>query len=230
MARAFITGGSGGIGAALVREFANTHDVTFTYLNGRSAAEKLAGETRTRAVRCDLSEPESIHAAAETIRDCEVLINNAGIAYTGLFTDMSDADMLRVINTDLTGTMLLTRDIARGMVRAHRGCIINISSVWGVYGASCEVAYSAAKAGIIGFTKGLAKELGPSGIRVNCIAPGVIDTEMNAHLSPDDMRELADSTPLMRIGSPEEVAHAARFLCASTFVTAQIIGVDGGFC
>lgn len=230
MARAFITGGSGGIGAALVRRFAKTHDVIFTYMNGRSAAEKLAAETNTSTVRCDLSDPDSIHAAAGAVRDCEVLINNAGIAYTGLFTDMSDEDMLRVINTDLTGTMLLTRDIAKGMVRAHKGCIINISSVWGVYGASCEVAYSAAKAGIIGFTKGLAKELGPSGIRVNCIAPGVIDTEMNAHLSSDDMYELADSTPLMRIGTPEDVAHAAGFLCDNTFVTAQVIGVDGGFC
>lgn len=230
MAGVLITGGSGGIGGALVREFARTHNVTFTYLHDAAAAEACAAQTHAVPLRCDISDPADIRRLTDSVMSCDVLINNAGIAYTGLFTDMSDEEMLRVINTDLTGTMILTRDIARGMVKAHRGCIINISSVWGVYGASCEVAYSAAKAGIIGFTKALAKELGPSGIRVNCIAPGVIDTKMNSHLSADDLRELADSTPLMRIGSPDDIAHAARFLADNRFTTGQVIGVDGGFC
>jgi 3-oxoacyl-[acyl-carrier protein] reductase len=115
------------------------------------------------------------------------------------------------------------------MIRRHSGCVINISSVWGVHGASCEVAYSAAKAGLIGFTKALAKELGPSGIRVNCIAPGVIDSPMNGHLSDGEMRELIDSTPLMRLGKPADVAHAARFFEQNGFTTGQVLGVDGGF-
>ena len=115
------------------------------------------------------------------------------------------------------------------MIKRHTGCVINISSVWGVHGASCEVAYSAAKAGVIGFTKALAKELGPSGIRVNCIAPGVIAGRMNSHLSEDEIKELIDSTPLMRLGKPEHVSHAARFFEQNDFTTGQVLGVDGGF-
>ena len=161
--------------------------------------------------------------------DCSLLINNAGIAQIKLFTDVTDEELDRMISADLTGTMRLTREVCRQMIRAHEGCIINISSVWGVYGASCEVAYSAAKAGLIGFTKALAKELGPSGIRVNCIAPGVIESPMNGHLSEEEMHELIDCTPLMRIGKPEDVSHAARFLESSSFATAQVLGIDGGF-
>ncbi|MBQ9383794.1 MAG: SDR family oxidoreductase, partial [Ruminiclostridium sp.] len=130
----------------------------------------------------------------------------------------------------LSAVFLLTREITRPMIRRKQGCVINISSVWGVYGASCEVAYSAAKAGVIGFTKALAKELGPSNIRVNCIAPGVIESPMNAHLTEDETRELIDATPLMRLGKPEHIAHAARFFEQNDFTTGQVLGVDGGFC
>ena len=226
---ALITGGTGALGTALVHEFAADYDVVFTYNTDSAQAEKLRSEYGAKPVRCDLSEAEDIYTLAEQAKECSLLINNAGIAQIKLFTDVTDEELDRMISTDLTGTMRLTREISRGMVRAHKGCIINISSVWGVYGASCEVPYSAAKAGIIGFTKALAKELGPSGIRVNCIAPGVIESPMNGHLTAEEMQELKDSTPLMRIGTPEHISHAARFFESNDFTTGQVLGVDGGF-
>lgn len=226
---ALITGGTGAIGTALVREFSADYNVVFTFLSDIEQAEMLRAQSGAVPVKCDLSRGEDIYALAEQAKDCTLLINNAGIAQIKLFTDVTDEELDRMISTDLTGTMRLTREISRFMVRAHEGCIINISSVWGVYGASCEVPYSAAKAGIIGFTKALAKELGPSGIRVNCIAPGVIESPMNGHLSAEEMQELKDGTPLMRIGKPEHISHAARFLEGNDFTTGQVLGVDGGF-
>lgn len=226
---ALITGGTGAIGSALVREFSADYDVIFTYVRDSGSAEMLKAKYGAEPVRCDLTIPEDIYALAGMAGDCSLLINNAGIAQIKLFTDVTDKELDRMISADLTGTMRITREVCRQMIRAHEGCIINISSVWGVYGASCEVAYSAAKAGLIGFTKALAKELGPSGIRVNCIAPGVIESPMNGHLSEEEMHELIDCTPLMRIGKPEDVSHAARFLESSSFATAQVLGIDGGF-
>lgn len=230
MKTAIITGGSGAIGSALVKEFASDYRVVFTYLNNGSAAEILAEETGAVPVRCDLSDRDQMHALDPYMRDCTLLINNAGISQIKLFGDTTDEELHRMTDTDLVSVMRLTRDVTREMIRRKNGCVINISSVWGVYGASCEVAYSAAKAGIIGFTKALAKELGPSGIRVNCIAPGVIESPMNGHLTEEEMRELKDATPLMRIGKPEHVAHAARFFEQNDFTTGQTLGVDGGFC
>ncbi|MBQ3842086.1 MAG: SDR family oxidoreductase [Ruminiclostridium sp.] len=226
---AVITGGTGAIGLALVGEFAKDYNVIFTYRENEKAARDIAERYGASAVKCDLTNAQDIYALAERADGCSLLINNAGISQIKLFTDVTDAELDTMISSDLTGTMRLTREICRKMIRGHEGCIINISSVWGVHGASCEVAYSAAKAGLIGFTKALAKELGPSGIRVNCIAPGVIESRMNAHLSPDEMAELIDSTPLMRIGKPEDISHAARFLESSGFTTGQTIGIDGGF-
>lgn len=229
MKLAIITGGTGAIGAALTAEFARDHTVVFTYRENEAKASELAEKYGATPVKCDFAGPDAPGALAPYTENCSLLINNAGISQIKLFGDTTDEDWRRMTEINLTSPALLTREVTRGMIRRHEGCVINISSVWGVYGASCEVAYSAAKAGLIGFTKALAKELGPSGIRVNCIAPGVIESPMNAHLSPDEMRELIDSTPLMRLGKPEDVAHAARFFEQNTFTTGQVLGIDGGF-
>ncbi|MBP5606227.1 MAG: SDR family NAD(P)-dependent oxidoreductase [Ruminiclostridium sp.] len=230
MATALITGGTGAIGKALVREFSRDYSVIFAYHKNEEAASLLADECGAVPVRCDLSVPAEVKRLAEYADDCSLLINNAGIAQIKLFGDITDEDWRRMTDTNLSSVFLLTREITRSMIRKHRGCVINISSVWGVYGASCEVHYSAVKAGIIGFTKALAKELGPSGVRVNCIAPGVIESPMNDHLTEEEKQELIEATPLMRLGKPGHIAHAARFFEQNDFTTGQILGVDGGFC
>lgn len=227
---AIITGGTGAIGRALVSEFAKDYNVVFSYHKNEEAANELAGKYGATPVKCDLADPDDLKKLYAFADNCTLLINNAGIAQIKLFGDITDAEWQKMVGVDLSAVFLLTREITRAMIRRKEGCVINISSVWGVYGASCETHYSAAKAGVIGFTKALAKELGPSDIRVNCIAPGVIESPMNAHLSEDEMRELIDSTPLMRIGKPEHISHAARFFEQNDFTTGQILGVDGGFC
>lgn len=229
MKTAIITGGSGAIGQALVKEFSKDYFVVFTYNKNEETAGLLENNYGAKGIKCDLSSSEKIYILDEYISDCSLLINNAGIAQIKLFTDITDDDWNQMININLSSVFYLTRAVVPAMVHRKSGSIINISSVWGVHGASCEVHYSAAKAGIIGMTKALAKELGPSGIRVNCIAPGVIDSPMNGHLNDDEMNELIDCTPLMKIGSPRDVAHAARFFEENTFTTGQILGVDGGF-
>lgn len=230
MKTAIITGGSGAIGAALTAEFSKDYSVVFTYLNNERSARQLAEKYGAQAVRCDISDPEEVKKLEPFLADCRLLINNAGISQIKLFTDITDDDWNRMVGVNLSGAFYMSRAAVPAMVHRKDGCIINVSSVWGVYGASCEVHYSAVKAGVIGMTKALAKELGPSGIRVNCIAPGVIDTPMNSHLSAEEMRELTDCTPLGRLGTPDEIAHAARFLESNRFTTGQILGVDGGFC
>ncbi len=230
MKTAIITGGSGAIGAALAAEFSRDYSVVFTYLNNEKSARQLAQKYGAQAVRCDISDPEEVKKLEPFFAGCRLLINNAGISQIKLFTDITDDDWNRMVGVNLSGAFYMSRAAVPAMVHRKDGCIINISSVWGVYGASCEVHYSAVKAGVIGMTKALAKELGPSGIRVNCIAPGVIDTPMNAHLSAEEMHELTDCTPLGRLGTPDEIAHAARFLESNRFTTGQILGVDGGFC
>ena len=230
MKTAIITGGSGAIGAALAAEFSRDYSVVFTYLNNEKSARQLAQKYGAQAVRCDISDPEEVKKLEPFFADCRLLINNAGISQIKLFTDITDDDWNRMVGVNLSGAFYMSRAAVPAMVHRKDGCIINISSVWGVYGASCEVHYSAVKAGVLGLPKALAKELGPSGIRVNCIAPGVIDTPMNAHLSAEEMRELTDCTPLGRLGTPYEIAHAARFLESNRFTTGQILGVDGGFC
>lgn len=230
MKTAIITGGSGAIGAALTAEFSKDYSVVFTYLNNERSARQLAEKYGAQAVRCDISDPEEVKKLEPFLADCRLLINNAGISQIKLFTDITDDDWNRMVGVNLSGVFYMSRAAVPAMVHRKDGCIINVSSVWGVYGASCEVHYSAVKAGVIGMTKALAKELGPSGIRVNCIAPGVIDTPMNSHLSTEEMRELTECTPLGRLGTPDEIAHAARFLESNRFTTGQILGVDGGFC
>lgn len=229
MKTAVITGGSGAIGSSLVSEFSKDYRVVFTYLNHREKAEKIAESCGAEAVKCDQTNDIDIKKLTEISGSCDLLINNAGIGSVGLFTDISYFEMYNVINTDLLGAMLVTKSILPLMIRKKSGCIINISSIWGVYGGSCEVSYSAAKAGIIGFTKALSKEIGFSGVRVNCISPGLIESEMNSRLTESEKSEFIEGTSLGRIGSPADVAKAARYLAEAEFVTGQILGVDGGF-
>ena len=237
MKRVLITGGSRGIGAETVRVFAQNGDrVAFFYRENQAAAEKVAAETGAVAIRCDVSDPTAvrigiIEAVAALGGGIDVLVNNAGVASMGLSRDTTDAEWRRVADTNLSAAFYLAREVQQYMIPKGWGRIINIGSMWGKVGASCEVAYSAAKAGLRGLTMALCKELGPSGITVNCIEPGVIDTEMNAALDDAARRELADATPLCRIGKAREVADAVLFLAsdAAAFITGQCLGVDGGF-
>ena len=233
---ALVTGGSRGIGAACVRAFAaKGYRVAFIYHKAQKEAEAVAGETGAKAICADLSNAaEAVRAAKEAISflgGVDVLVNNAGIAQIKLFTDLTDEDWQKMLSTNLDSAFYMTREIAKGMIAAPSGRIINIGSMWGKVGASCEVHYSAAKAGLRGMTFALAKELGPSGITVNCMEPGVIATEMNAVLDEETKAALASETPLCRMGSAEEVAEAVLFLASpeAGFITGQCIGVDGGF-
>ena len=228
MKTAVITGGSGAIGSALVAEFAGDYRVIFTYLKNRNKAEEIAKKYGAEAVCCDITSEDDIRKLCDVTNRCDLLINNAGISSIGLFTDMSYSAVSDIVNTDLLGAMLVTKVFLPLMICRKSGCIINISSIWGVHGASCEVAYSAAKAGIIGFTKALAKETGMSGVRVNCIAPGLVESEMNSHLSAEEIEKFLYETSLGRIGKPSDIAHAARYLLQADFVTGQVLGVDGG--
>ncbi len=236
MKKILITGGSRGIGAACVRKFAGEGAaVCFVYKNSHAKADKLAKETGAAPICADLSDKkqasDAVKKAAEIMGGIDVLVNNAGVCHFFLFTDESDAQIDEILSANLTSAMICSREAAKFMVAQHSGRIINVSSVWGICGSSCEALYSATKAGLIGLTKALAKELGPSGITVNCIAPGVIDTDMNASLTPETLESLADETPLCRIGQPQEVAELAFFLSSdkAAFITGQTIAIDGGF-
>ncbi|MCR5123356.1 MAG: 3-oxoacyl-ACP reductase FabG [Ruminococcus sp.] len=242
MSTALITGAAGGIGAAISRTLAaEGHDLLLGWVHGEQAAEALSRElsaeygVRAAAVHIDLSKPEEIGAAyrscAALFGEPDILINNGGAEHIGLFQDMTDGELLALMNTDLAGAMLLTKHALPAMISAHRGYIINIASVWGEVGASCEVAYSAAKAGLIGFTKALGKELAPAGVRVNCVSPGFIDTRMNGQLSPDERKELIDTVPASRAGTPEDVAAAVKFLLSggAEYICGQVLRVDGGW-
>ncbi len=235
MKNILITGGSRGIGREMVKAFSDKgYKVAFTYKCSVSEAEKLSKETGALAIMADSAkENEVIKAvldAADTLGGIDVLINNAGISSFSLLQDLTLSEWNECMSVNLTSAFLYSREVIPYMLRSHKGRIINISSMWGLVGASCEVHYSAAKAGLIGFTKALAKELGPSGITVNAIAPGVIDTDMNSHLSCEDIRELSDETPVGRIGNAEEIAKAALYLAGddASFITGQVLNISGG--
>ncbi len=236
MKRILITGGSRGIGRALVEAFtAEGNAVVFLYRENVVAAETVAQTTGAVAIRADVANPDEVRRAVAEAEAAlgghiEVLVSNAGVSHIGLLQDMTDAEWRQVCDTNLSGAFYLCRAVIPGMVAAQSGRIIHIGSMWGKVGASCEVAYSATKAGLRGLTMALAKELGPSGITVNCVEPGFIETEMNAAIDEDTRASLAAETPLGRTGTPHDVAAAVTFLAsdAAAFITGQILGVDGG--
>lgn len=236
-----VTGSSRGIGAATIEEFAKLgYNLVINYNRSKEKALSLLEKVRSLgcsaiALQADISEFSEAQAlikkTLEEFGKIDILVNNAGIAEQKLFMDMDEKDWRKMFDVNAHGMFNCTLPAARHMVQNHRGKIINISSIWGIAGASCEVHYSASKAAVIGFTKALAKELGPSGIQVNCIAPGVIGTDMNADLNEDEIRELVQKTPCVRLGTASDVAKAIVFLSSdnSDFITGQVIGVDGGF-
>lgn len=236
--KALITGASRGIGKALAYEFAKGgYDLYLTCVNSMEILAEYAKNLEktfsvsVKTFQADASDYENVTEMFAEIDSLDVLINNAGIAHFGLLTDLSPAQWRRIIDTNLSSAFYTSRHAIPLMLQKKAGCIINISSVWGNVGASMEVAYSASKGGLNSFTKALAKELAPSGITVNAIACGVIDTDMNRqNLSPEDMDALAAEIPADRLGTPEEVAHLAMQLAsAPTYMTGQIITMDGGW-
>ena len=229
--KALITGASRGIGAECARRLAaDGWEVCINYNKSEDAALALAAEIGGTAVKADVSSFLEVAQMFETVGTVDLLVCNAGIAGQQLFTDMTPTDWRRMFSVNTDGIFNCCRCAVPAMIHRKSGNIITISSIWGQTGASCEVAYSASKAAVIGFSQALAKELGPSNIRVNCICPGVIDTEMNAHLSESDMESLREETPLCRIGSPADIAEAVRFLASdgAGFITGQVLAVNGG--
>ena len=232
-----ITGASRGIGRACAKLFCEKgYNVVANYLNSENDAMSLADEYKNLCiVKADVSDENQVKEMVETAKKCfgkiDVLINNAGVSLQKLFTDTAKDEWDRLFNINLGGVFNCSKEVAKDMIKNHNGKIINISSIWGITGASCEVAYSASKAAVIGLTKSLAKELGPSKICVNCIAPGIIATDMNGNIDAETMESLIDETPLQTIGKPIDVANMALFLAedSSDFITGQVFGVNGGF-
>ena len=238
---ALVTGASRGIGRATAEAFARAgYQVAANYCRSKEQIEQFSAQMEREGcavipVQADVSDPEQVERMVQAVQrqfgHIDVLVCNAGIARQGLLTDFSPADWRQMMAVNLDGTFYCCRSVLPGMIRRRSGCIITTSSIWGITGASCEVPYSAAKAGIIGLTRALAKEVGPSGIRVNCIAPGVIDTEMNGNLTPEVMAQLREETPLGTIGTPKQVADLALYLAGegASFLTGQVISPNGGF-
>ena len=243
MKTAVITGASGGIGSAAALAFAQDgYNVALQYNKNRDRAFALAEKTEKAfnvsalPVQADVSSSQAVGRMFDEIEKffgrADVLVTNAGIAQQRLFTDITDEEWEKMLGTNLDGVFYCSREVLkRFMIKTHSGVILNISSMWGQVGASCEVHYSAAKAGVIGLTKALAKEVGLSGIRVNCIAPGVVMTDMMKSFDEQTINELREETPLNTLGTPEDIAQAAVFLCSdkAKFITGQVLGINGGF-
>lgn len=229
--KVLITGGSRGIGKECVREFCMLgYEVYFLYKNSDDAARELEKETGGVAIKCDISSFDDVKKAYETIGDVDIIVNNAGISQIKMFQDIDENDWDDMFNVNIKGMYIVTKTFLSSMINKKWGRIVNISSMWGETGASCEVHYSASKAAVIGFTKALAKELGPSNITVNCIAPGFIETEMNNHLSDEEKMEIYEETPLMRGGKADEIAKEVVHLCGDDagFITGAVIHINGG--
>lgn len=237
MKRVLISGGSRGIGAAVVEKFVQLgYDVVFIYKNSDEDAKALCNKLGAYAIKADVSIPEqaveAVKGAYNYLGGIDILVSNAGIAYIAQICDTGDEDWRRIIDTNLSGTFYLVREVSKLMVREHRGRIITVGSVWGKCGASCEVAYSASKSGVRGLTMALAKELGPSGITVNCVEPGIINTDMNKCFDVEVINELCEEIPVGRLGDPFEVAELIAFLASDSaaYINGQCIAVDGGWC
>ena len=236
---AVVTGASGDIGGEIVRILAeNGYDIALMYNNNGSSAKALADEItssrKARVYKCNLQNPQEIADTANAILhdfgSIDLVVNNAGISLTGLATDFSADDFDKIFAVNVRAMFLLNNALLPNMIHQKNGSIINISSIWGISGASCEVLYSASKAAVIGYTKALAKELGPSGIRVNAIAPGFIDTKMNAEYDDAARAAFCEDTALMRIGKPADIAKAVLFFANNAdFITGQTLTVDGGY-
>ncbi|MBR5202201.1 MAG: 3-oxoacyl-ACP reductase FabG [Clostridia bacterium] len=234
---AFITGGAKGIGSAIVKRFIKDgYKVAFTYNNSEEKALALANELgeNCKAYKLDITDSNAVNTVIadveKTFGEIYVLVNNAGVAEQTLFTDITDEMWHKMIEANLSGAFYCSRAVLKYMINRKCGKIINISSIWGETGGSCEVHYSSAKAGLIGMTKALAKEVGLSGITVNCVSPGVILTDMTSHFDKETMNELKEETPLNKIGKPEDVAGAVAFLASADadFITGQSLAVNGG--
>ena len=238
---ALVTGTSRGIGRATAEAFARAgYQVAANYCRSKEQIEQFSAQMEREGcavipVQADVSDPEQVERMVQAVQQqfghIDVLVCNAGIARQGLLTDFSPADWRQMMSVNLDGTFYCCRSVLPGMIRRQSGCIITTSSIWGITGASCEAVYSASKAALIGLTKSLAKELGPSGIQVNCVAPGVVDTKMNAGLTPEELQALRDETPLGVIGTSEDIAQAIWFLASpeSDFITGQVLSPNGGF-
>lgn len=230
-----VTGGARGIGAEIVKFLAKLgYKVVLNYNKSESYAQDVKKELNNVEIfKADVSKKEEANAlidfAIKKYGKIDVLINNAGIAQTNLFTEITDEDWNNIINTNLNSAFYCSREAVKNMIHNKSGLIINISSIWGITGASCEVAYSTSKAAINGFTKALAKELGPSNIRVNAIAPGIINTEMNSYLSEDELKNIKEEIPLEKIGDPVDIAKCVKWLIEDNYTTGQIISINGGW-
>lgn len=228
MERVLITGGTRGIGrqtAILFKE--SGYEVFVTYVKSSDEAEKL-NKLGINTIRADVSDFDAMLEAKKKIGSVDILVNNAGISHWGLLSDMKIEEWQRILDVNLTGAFNCIKLFSPDMINKKCGSIVNISSMWGVTGGSCEAAYSASKAGIIGLTKALAKELGPSGIRVNCIAPGVIKTDMTKNLSTEDLDALSEETPLGAIGTAKDVAEGILYIAKAKFITGEVLNVNGG--
>ena len=230
MKTVWITGGTKGIGAATAKLFYEKgYRVAVSFSSDLKTAEEFQkSHPHILVIQGDVSDATQVKEMQQQIGPVDILVNNAGIAQQKLFDTITEEEWDRMFDVHVKGAFLCTKAVLPHMIHEKCGCIINLSSIWGMVGASCEVHYSAAKGAIIAMTKGLAKELGPSNIRVNCVAPGVIDTEMCAHLSKEDKDTLCDETPLGRLGTPEDIANAIYYLATAEFITGQILSPNGG--
>ena len=230
-----VTGGSRGIGASTVKLLAkDDNKIILNYNKSEEQAQKLQQENPNIEIyKADVSQREEVHKMIENILNkygkIDVLVNNAGISESKVFTDVTDEDWNKIINTNLYSAFCVTQEVLPNMIHNKKGCIINISSVWGIVGASCETIYSIAKAGMDGMTKSLAKELGPSNIRVNSIAPGIIDTDMNKKLTSNDIENIEEEIPLGKIGKTIDIARCVKWILEDEYTTGQIISVNGGW-
>lgn len=229
MSTVVITGGSRGIGAAAVELFAKRGDrVFFLYEKNHEAAQTVAENTGATAICCDVADGNAVRAAFEKIGDTDILICNAGICHYGLMTQTTEAEWDRVFAVNVKGMYHCINAATPSFLKKQKGCIITVSSMWGQQGASCEVAYSATKGAVIAMTKALAQELGPSGVRVNCIAPGVVLTDMCAGLSEETLEDLRQQSLIGKNGKPEDIAQAMAYLADAEFVTGEVLNVNGG--